>query len=118
MNGVIIKFGKDNDQQDFFIKRTQSQCDSKMKTAFVGIQNTKVVSSICKNTGDEYLAKMNFHIERTLLTLGYTMSKFNGGKVYYKTYGYVRNFYDAQQKCKDEGTSLPVPRSGLFNFKN
>ena len=118
MNGVILKFGKDNDQQGFFIKRYQPQCDSKMKTAFVGIQNAKVVSSICKSTGDEYLAKMNFHRERTLLTLGYTLSNFDWGKVYYKIYRHEKYFHNAQQQCKNDGTSLPVPRSGLFNLEN
>ena len=105
---MTLKFGKDNDHQGFFIKRNLSQCDSNMKTAFIRIQNAKVVSSICKSTDDE----------KRLLAMGYTLSYFDGRKVYYKIYRHEDYFDDARQNCKNDGTSLPVPRSGLFYFEN
>ena len=118
VNDVQLKFGIDKNQPGFFIDGDEHGCDSKMKTAYVGIQNKEVVSSICINSEDknEHI-KHNQEIrkEDRLLSLGYTLSEENWSdgiqKVYYKTYGFM-NFESAQGKCQADGTSLPAPQSG------
>ena len=118
VNDVQLKFGIDKNEPGFFIDGDEHGCDSKMKTAYVGIQNKEVVSSICINSEDknEHI-KHNQEIrnEDRLLSLGYTLSEqnWNDGiqKVYYKIYDSM-TFEKAKQKCQDDRTSLPAPRSG------
>ena len=121
VNDVQLKFGKDKNEPEFFIDGDELDCDSKMKTAYVGLKNKEVVSSICINRDDE-----NEHIKHNqkirdedlnsrLLSLGYTLSEQDWGdgtqKVYYQTY-HSMTFERAKQKCQNDGTSLPTPRSG------
>ena len=95
-----------------------------MTTAFVGIQNEKVVTSICKNSGgqdinDKHIkyyqeTRKNLTVSR-LLSLGYKIFEQNYGNIYYKNFERM-NFHEARETCKKDGTSLPVPRSGRFSF--
>ena len=80
MNQVQLTFGEDNNEPGFFIDGDDLDCDSKMKTAYLGIKNKEVVSSICINSEDK-----NEHIKHNkeirngdrLLSLGYTLSEQN-----------------------------------------
>ena len=118
VNQVPLKFGKDKNEPGFFIDGDDLDCDSKMKTAYVGIKNKEVISSICINNEDK-----NEHIrhnqEIRLLSRGYTLSEQNWSdgteKMYYKKYGRMK-FQSAKQKCQDDGTSLPAPRSGSLSL--
>ena len=122
MNDVQLKFGRDKNEQGFFIDGDEHGCGSKMKTAYVGIQNEEVVSSICINSDDEKEhIKHNQEIRdkdlnSRLLSLGYKLSEQNWSdgilKVYYKTYPHSMNFESAKKQCQDDGTSLPAPQSG------
>ena len=127
VNDIQLKFGKNSDKQGFFLDGNHLNCDdehNRMITAFVGIQNEKVVTSICKNSGgnDEHIKynqeiRKNFTVSK-LLSLGYEMSKQDGnpyGDVYYKKYAHME-FHEARKTCEKDGTSLPVPRSGRLSF--
>ena len=125
VNEIQLKFGKNSDKQDFFLDGDNVKCEdrnSAMTTAFVSIQNEQVVTSIC-NGKDEHVEhnreiRKNFSKVLTvsrLLSLEYKLSKQEWGDVYYKKYDRFE-IQEARDKCKIDGTSLPVPRSGLLNF--
>ena len=120
VNDIQMKFGKKSENNGFFLDGDRPICDdSKMRTAFVGIQNEKVVTSICKNSGDvdEHInhnreIRTTFTVAR-LLSLNYKISKPEYG--YYKQCS-ITNFQQALKTCEKDGTSLPVPRSGRFRM--
>ena len=124
VNGIQMKFGQNSDKQGFFLDGDYSKCESnnnEMNTAFVGIQNERVVMSICKNSvsEDDHVnynqeIRKNFTVSR-LLSLEYKIAKQTWGDVYYKKYDRMQ-FQQARETCKKDGTSLPVPRSGWFSF--
>ena len=128
VNDVQLKFGKDKNEPGFFIDGNEHGCDSKMKTAYVGIQNEEVVSSICINSDDEKEhIKHNQEIRdkdlnSRLLSLGYKLSEQNWSdgilKVYYKVSDRFITFEEAKQKCRNDGTSFPAPRSGSLYLNN
>ena len=123
VNDIQLTFGINSDKQGFLLGgRTESlECNdsrNRMTTAFVRIQNEKVVTSICKNSGD-----LDEHINHyreirkvsRLLSREYKFSKQAFGDVYYKIYDRMK-FQKARQTCEEYGTSLPVPRSGRLSF--
>ena len=96
-----------------------------MRTAFIKIKNEEIVSSFCKSDGDRE-KHLNYNkdmreaanaltIER-LQSLDYIRKETSNKVVYYvKNYG-TMSFDDAHDRCNDDGTSLPIPRSGLINI--
>ena len=120
MNDVQLKFGRNKNEQEFFIDGDEHGCDSKMKTAYVGIQNKEVVSSICREDKNKHIRHnqeiRDKDLNSRLLSEGYTLSEENWSdgilKVYYKTYPHSMNFESAKKQCQDDGTSLPAPQSG------
>ena len=126
VNEIQLKFGKNSDKQDFFLDGDNVKCEdtnSAMTTAFVSIQNEQIVTSICNGDKDEHVnhnreIRKNFSKVLTvsrLLSLEYRLSKQEWGDVYYKKYDRFE-FQEAREKCEIDGTSLPVPRSGLLSF--
>ena len=53
MNGNLLKFGKNNDNSRFFIDRNELECDEKMRTAFIRIQNERLITSSCTKPFDK-----------------------------------------------------------------
>ena len=127
VNDIQLKFGKNSENLGFFLDGDNPKCDdskNKMRTAFVGIQNGKVVTSICKNSGgvDEHIKhNREIRIQLTvsrLLSLGYEISTQDENPesdFYYITYRQME-FLEARKTCEKDGTSLPVPRSGRLSF--
>ena len=126
VNDIQLKFGENSDKEGFFLDGDDLNCnhqEKKMSTAFIGIQDEKVVASICKNSTSQHehvkynqQIRKNYTISR-LLSIGYEISKPDGnpdGDVYYKKYAKT-NFHEAREICENDGTSLPVPRSGWFS---
>ena len=123
MNGNKQQFGRNKDLDSFFIDADDPICEeeiptgwyTQMSTPFVIIQDGKVTSTFCDDD-DEKEPHMEFfqdmqEVERLLL-LGYSRHK-NSKNIIYNNYG-KKNYNDARDKCADDRTSLPVPRSGLI----
>ena len=119
VNGNLLKFGKNNDQHVFAMDGNKPECDEKMHTAFIRIQNEKLIASSCTKPfdKDDHL-KYNKEIRNRarLLSLQYTFSRQPWGDIYYKLYDQPMYYQKAHEKCENDGTSLPIPLSGLFNF--
>ena len=103
-NGEIQKFGPNKDMESFWFDDQERCTDTKLiKTPFVTIQNGEVTSTFCD---DEV---------KRLLSLRYSRHEYRRN-IYYKNHGY-KNYHQAYDICAQDGTSLPVPRSGLINKK-
>ena len=119
VNGNLLKFGKNNDQHGFAMDGNKPECDDKMHTAFIQIQNERLITSSCSKPSDEdgHLEYNQEILNRAkLLSLQYTFSRQPWGDIYYKLYDETMHYQTAREKCDNDGTSLPIPLSGLFNF--
>ena len=122
VNGNQLNFGDRGNQPKIWLSDKPPECNSKIeKTAFIKIQNEQIISSFCKSGGDQesHLTynkdKRNEVTIKRLSSLDYVRHE-NSGNVYYvKNYG-IMSFDDAHGRCKYDGTSLPVPHSGLINM--
>ena len=101
------------------------ECSSAgLRTAFIKIKNEEIVSSFCKSDRDRE-KHLNYNkdmreaanavkIER-LQSVEYVRKETSDKVVYYvKNYG-TMPFDDAHGRCKEDQTSLPIPRSGLIS---
>ena len=117
MNGNLLKFGKNNDQHVFAMDGNKPECDENMHTAFIRIQNERLITSSCTKhfDADDHLEYSQEILNRAkLLSLQYTFARQPWGDIYYKLYEPM-HYQIAREKCDKEGTSLPIPLSGLFN---
>ena len=101
------------------------ECSSAaLRTAFIKIKNEEIVSSFCKSDRDrdkhlkhnkDMQEAANAATTQRLLSLGYIRHDTSDNVVYYvKNYDRMP-FDDAHGRCKEDQTSLPIPRSGLIN---
>ena len=124
MNGNKQQFGRNKDLDSFFIDADDPICEeeiptggyTQMSTPFVIIKNGVVTSTFCDDD-DEKEPHINFFqnmrkINR-LISLEYSRHK-NKKNFFYKNYG-KKTYNDALDQCGYDGTSLPVPRSGLIS---
>ena len=125
VNENQFKFGSNQDKTEFWFTDQNLKCGPlEMKTAFIKIQNGKIISTFCKDGGDEKnhlkynqdmqnaVTPVNPEVKR-LLSLNYVRYVHYGQVYYVKNYGKI-GIYGIRFHCIDDGTSLPVPRSGMI----
>ena len=116
-NGNIQKFGPNKDMESFWFDDRERCTDTQLiLTPFVIIQNGEVTTTFC-NDDDEKDPYMKFFQNvqevKRLLSIGYSRHE-NKEKIFYRNYGEM-NYNEARNQCTEDGTSLPVPQSGLIS---
>ena len=125
VNENQLMFGANAKQPGIWFSVKTPECGSRSKlgkTAFITIQNEKMISSFCKSDQSDRQSHLTYNkdkrhevIIKRLSSLDYVRHE-NSSNVYYvKNYG-TMSFDDAHDRCKDDGTSLPVHHSGLINM--